>query len=166
MGQKKRTYRSKAYESDLPKEELDKIICYRYSQCGNYSAVAEQFGVSRSYVTRAWAKLSPEEQEAIRSVKEEVDENLNQKIIDAERIAGDTFMRNIIAARNIAGEEILRRLDPYNIRDISNTDFVALTKMLYSFASPNDDKEEIEKQDTYRQRRESIREDIEKSLIS
>lgn len=164
---RKKTKRKEAMDGDLTREELDKLICYRYAQCGNATSVGNEFKVSRMYVTRAWKKLSREEREAIKHTSEQVDEELNQKIIDAERIAGDTFMRNVIAAREIAGREILRRLNDAHVKDMGNKDFVALTRLLCNITSNEQPtNEEREKQDTLRQRRESIRTEIEKSLIS
>lgn len=151
----------------LSKQEKIKLICYRYAQCKNATTVGKEFGVSRMYVTRAWDRLTSEEREAIEHTKEQVDEELNQKILDAERIAGDSFIRNVIAARELAGRELLRRFNDAHIADISNKDFAALTRLLCSISTPEQENpEEKEKQDTFRQRRESIRENIEQSLIS
>lgn len=163
---RRKSKREQAANGDLPKEELDKLICYRYSQSGNATAVGKEFHVSRMYVTRAWDRLSKDERDAIEDTKEQVDEELNQRILDAERIAGDTFMRNIIAAREQAGREILRRFNDANIRDIDNKDFASLMRLLCNICTPEQKNEDIEKLDTFRLRRESIREDIEKSLIN
>ena len=158
--------RRKTKSEDLKKEERLKLICYRYAQCGNATTVGKEFGVSRMYVTRAWDRLTEDERTAIKQTKEQVDEELNQKIIDAERIAGDTFMRNVIAARELAGREILRRFNDAHIQDMSHKDFAALTRLLCNITTPEEQSpEEQEKQDTFRQRREAIRESIEKSLI-
>lgn len=163
---RRKTKRSEASNGDLSKEELNKLICYRYAQCGNATTVGKEFKVSRMYVTRAWDRLTEDERTAIKHTKEQVDEELNQKILDAERIAGDTFMRNVIAARELAGREILRRFNDIHIQDMSNKDFAALTRLLCNITTPEEQApEEVEKQDTFRQRRESIRASIEKSLI-
>lgn len=165
---RKRPKRKDESQGALSKQERDKLICYRYAQCRNATIIGREFGVSRMYVTRAWDKLTDDEREAIEHTKEQVDEELNQKILDAERIAGDHFMRNVIAARELAGREILRRFNDANIRDISTKDFTALTRLLCNIVTPEeqDNPEEREKQDTFRQRRESIRANIEQSLIN
>lgn len=166
MGRRK-TRREKAPNGELSKAELDKLVCYRYAQCGNATLVGKEFGKSRMYVTRAWERLSEEERSALQSTRDEVDEDLNRRIIEAEHIAGDTFMRNIIAARELAGNEILRRFQDVNLRMMPNRDFTALVRLLCNVTAPEQEgQEEKEKQDTFRLRRESIREDIEKSLIN
>ena len=55
------------------------------------------------YVTRTWERLSPDEREALLSVREQVDEDLNRRIVTAEAAAGDEFTANVVQARELLG---------------------------------------------------------------
>lgn len=120
------------------KQERDKAICYRFAQIQNATRVAKEFGVNRMYVTRLWNRQSAEEKEAIMSVREQVDEDLNRRILKAENIAGDSFAANIVAARENLGKELIRRCDETIVRGISDRDFTSLLRLVASIANPSE----------------------------
>lgn len=152
---------------ELTKEEFDKIICYRFSQVKNATKVGEEYGVSRMYVKRAWARQTKDERETLKQMREQIDEDLNQRIIDAERVAGDHFMQNIITSRELAGREILRRFADPLLRDMTDRDLASLVKLLHTITTEQPPQpEDNEKQDTFRLRREAIRADIERTLTT
>lgn len=160
MASRKKSKLQQAAGDPLSKQEMDKLICYRFAQCHNACTVAGEFGVSRMYVARAWARLPKEQQEVLFDTSDDISEELNQKIIDAERIAGDGFVRKVIQAREMAADELLRRFKQNNIKGISDKDFTSLLRLVSTI--PADGAEgDTDSGSTFRQHRESIREEIE-----
>ena len=123
----------------LEKQERDKLICHRFAQLRNASRVAREYGVSRMYVTRIWERQSEEERDALLSVREQVDEELNRKIAKAEAIAGDKFTANVVQARELLGEELIRRCTSVDIREISDKDFTSLLRLVATIVAPDND---------------------------
>lgn len=128
----------KQQDKRLEKEERDKLINYRYARLRNASRVAQEFGVSRMYVSRLWDRLPDAEREALLEVREQVDEDLNRKIAKAEEMAGDEFTANVVRARSLLGRELLRRCTGEDIRMLSDKDFTALLRLAATIASPDD----------------------------
>lgn len=144
------------------KQERDKAICYRFAQLRNASRVAKEFGVNRMYVTRLWNRQTEDEKETLVSVREQVDEDLNRRILKAESIAGDTFVANIVAARENLGRELIRRCGEKIVREISDRDFTSLLRLVTAIASPPGNTEEPgkDKGDFF----DSLRESIDQSI--
>ncbi|MEG1622796.1 MAG: hypothetical protein RR330_05430 [Alistipes sp.] len=145
----------------LGKRERDRLMCYRFAQLRNASAVGAEFGVSRMYVSRLWDRITNEEREMILDTSKEVVEDLNKKIITAEKIAGDEFIANVVKAREMAGRELIRRFTGKDIRMISNKDFSSLLKLVSDIAVNKGNETEIDPiNSTFRQHREAIRNEI------
>lgn len=146
----------------IEKQERDKIICYQYARCRNASRVAKEHGVSHVYVLRAWNRLSEEERDALFETREQVDEELNEKLLQAERIAGDTFIANLVFAREKLGRELVRRCTGDDIRTLSDKDFTSLLRLVATVTAPEEEKEEQRSENsTLRAYRQAIREEIE-----
>lgn len=156
----KRNRTSSQPQSTQDKREQDKLICYRYAQCHNATTVGKEFGVSRMYVTRAWARMTEDERAALADTTEQVDEQLNQKILDAERIASDNFVQKVVQARELLADELLKRVQGVSIRTISNKDFTSLLRLVANISAP-EKTDDGDQPDTLRRLRESIRDDIE-----
>lgn len=138
------------------KQERDKLICYRYAQCRNASLVGKEHGVNHMYVLRAWERLTDDERDALLNVREQIDEELNRKLIKAEQIAGDEFVANVVRARELIGKELIRRCTGKDIRIISDKDFTSLTRLVASITSSgeedkNDDSPQSSTFSAYRQ---------------
>lgn len=146
----------------LGKRERNRLICYRFAQLRNATAVAKEFDVNRMYVSRLWDKLANEDREAILETSKEVTEDLNQKIVDAEKIASDGFIANVVKAREMAGKELLRRFTSKDIRMVSDRDFASLVKLVADIATTNsDDNSKVDPlNSTLRMHREAISDDI------
>lgn len=127
-------------ENDLisEKQERDKAICYRFAQLRNACHVAKEFGVSRMYVSRLWNKLAPEDREALLSIREQVNDDLNRRIMQAEHISGDSFTSKIMKARENLGDELIRRCDKKVVQSMSNRDFTSLLRLVASIANPSE----------------------------
>ncbi|MEG2370814.1 MAG: hypothetical protein RSB23_06590, partial [Alistipes sp.] len=109
-----------------------------------------------------WDKLANEDREAILETSKEVTEDLNQKIVDAEKIASDGFIANVVKAREMAGKELLRRFTSKDIRMVSDRDFASLVKLVADIATTNsDDNSKVDPlNSTLRMHREAISDDI------
>lgn len=149
-------------ETRLEKQERDKLICYRYAQLRNASRVAQEYGVSRMYVTRTWERLTPDERETLLSVREQVDEDLNRRIVKAEAAAGDEFTANVVHARELLGKELIRRCTDVSLRNISDKDFTSLLRLVATIAAPGDnsDKPSGPADDFFNALRQSIQKSI------
>lgn len=112
------------------------------------------------YVTRAWARMTEDERAALADTTEQVDEQLNQKILDAERIASDNFVQKVVQARELLADELLKRVQGVSIRTISNKDFTSLLRLVANISAP-EKTDDGDQPDTLRRLRESIRDDIE-----
>lgn len=149
-------------ETRLEKQERDKLICYRYAQLHNASRVAQEYGVSRMYVTRTWERLSSDERETLLSVREQVDEDLNRRIVKAEAAAGDEFTSNVVQARELLGKELIRRCTSVSLQEISDKDFTSLLRLVATIAAPGDnsDKPDGPADDFFNALRQSIQKSI------
>ena len=159
---RRKTAARKQQEARLEKQERGKLICYRYAQLRNASRVAQEYGVSRMYVTRTWERLSPDEREALLSVREQVDEDLNRRIVTAEAAAGDEFTANVVQARELLGKELIRRCTSVSLKEISDKDFTSLLRLVATIATPgnNSDKPNGPEEDFFNALRQSIRKSI------
>lgn len=158
---KRKTKAQLREENRLAKQETDKLICYRYAQCHNASRVAKEYNVNHMYVTRAWNRLSEEERNALLEVREQVDDELNHKLIKAEAIAGDEFIATVVRARDLMGQELIRRCTGKDIRMISDKDFTSLVRLVVSITIPTDaDETNIPQSNILRTHRESIQQAI------
>ena len=159
---RRKTAARKQQEARLEKQERDKLICYRYAQLRNASRVAQEYGVSRMYVTRTWERLSSDERETLLSVREQVDEDLNRRIVKAEAAAGDEFTANIVHARELLGKELIRRCTDVSLREISDKDFTSLLRLVATIAAPGEgsDKPNDPAADFFNSLRQSIRKSI------
>lgn len=144
------------------KQERDKQICYKYARCRNASQVGKEFGVSHVYVLRAWKRLSDDERAALLDTRDQVDEELNRKLIQAERIGGDKFIADLVRAREFLGQEILKRCTGTNIHLISNKDLTSLARLVVTVTSPDQVNDTKQENETLRAYRQSIREQIDK----
>lgn len=155
---KRKTKADKQQEKRLEKQERDKLICYRYAQLRNASRVAQEYGVSRMYVTRTWERLTDDERETMLSVREQVDEDLNRKIIKAEAMAGDEFTANVVKARELLGKELLRRCSGKDIRMISDKNFTSLLRLAATIVAPdnNSDKPDNGEENIFNTLRQTI----------
>ena len=148
------------------REELERQLCYRYTQLRNFSKVAKEFNVHTEVVRRAWKKLSDDERRELAGVGMEVQEDLNDRLLIAETAAGDPFIRDIMEARISAGRELRRRFSAGQIETISDRDFASLLRLAASItaALPEDagDKGHAGSNNTFRPLRDMVDEDINK----
>lgn len=142
------------------KAELDKQICYSYARSRNASRVAKEFGVNHVYVLRAWKRLTDDEREALLDTKEAVDEELNRKIITAERAAGDTFIARMVEARERLSEELVRRCTGARITIMSNKDLTSMLRLVATVTAPDGADVTEEDDDPLAKYRNTIREQI------
>lgn len=157
---KRKTAAQEREDKRLEKQERDKLICYRYARLRNATRVAQEYGVSRMYVTRLWERMPADERETLLSVREQVDEELNRKIVRAEAIAGDSFVADVIKARELLGRELLRRCTEEDIRLMTDKDFASLLRLAASIATPGGEGDADKEDDIFRTLRQHIQASI------
>lgn len=159
---KKKTPKKSSSEGRLNREELKKRYCYEYAKVRNFNIVAKQFGCHPESVRRAWNELSEEERSELENIEIDVNLDLNDKLLIAEKAAGDSFIEDVMAARIAAGRELRNRFQRGKIENISNKDFASLLRLIAVIAPATEkEKESTPTQNsTFRAMRDSIMEDI------
>lgn len=158
---KKKVTKKVASDGKLNKEELKKRYCYEYAKIRNFNIVAKQFGCHPESVRRAWNEISEEERMELENIEVDVNLDLNDKILIAEKAAGDSFIEDVMAARIAAGRELRNRFQRGKIEFISNKDFASLLRLIAVIAPTEKEKETAPKENnTFRAMRDSIMNDI------
>lgn len=163
MGRRKKKSTKKVPgDGKLNKEELKKRYCYEYAKIRNFNIVAKQFGCHPESVRRAWNELSEEERMELENIEVDVNLDLNDKLLIAEKAAGDSFIEDVMAARIAAGRELRNRFQHGKIEFISNKDFASLLRLIAVIAPATEkEKESAPKENnTFRAMRDSIMDDI------
>lgn len=159
---KKKVAKKSASDGKLNKEELKKRYCYEYAKIRNFNIVAKQFGCHPESVRRAWNELSEEERMELENIEVDVNLDLNDKLLIAEKAAGDSFIEDVMAARIAAGRELRNRFQHGKIEFISNKDFASLLRLIAVIAPTTDKEKETapKENNTFRAMRDSIMNDI------
>lgn len=163
MGRKKKKKaQSNSEDAKLNKEALKKRYCYEYAKVRNFNIVAKHFGCHPETIRRAWNEMTEEERAELENIEVDVNLDLNDKLLIAEKAAGDTFIQDIMAARIIAGRELLNRFQHGKIEFISNKDFASLLRLIATITPVTEKEKESAPKDnnTFRALRDSIMDDI------